>query len=111
VCGQADIARLTAEVAALEKQVATVAASLVTVDQKVTALLGDLHREELAAQKVTHAHRLRSILYYFLHALPPSLRMALSAPKNPHLLALTVGAHAAERRRSFFWCVAGGGGS
>ena len=55
---QADILRLAAEVAAFDDQQTEVTASLVTVDQKVTTLLGELQRHELAAQKALAAAEL-----------------------------------------------------
>ena len=58
---QADILRLEAELADLDVEAAEVAKGLVAVDQKVTSLIGELQKEELAAQKALQAAEMEAL--------------------------------------------------
>ena len=55
---QAEIVRLTAELAAFDAKDAAASSALVAVDQKVTNLLGELQKQELAQQKALAAAEL-----------------------------------------------------
>ena len=61
VGAQADVVRLTAELADLDKQAAEAARALVAVDQRVTILIGELQKHELIAQRAIASAEMEAI--------------------------------------------------